>query len=78
MKGKEDVEGLSGRDLALANFRNRARFGADGAMIGGLFPLVGPPAWAITKGLTKHVAAPTIGAGAKLLNVPILCHNNHF
>ena len=71
MKGKEDVEGLSGRDLALANFRNRARFGADGAMIGGLFPLVGPPAWAITKGLTKHVAAPTIGAGAKLLNVPI-------
>ena len=71
MKGKEDVEGLSGRELALANFRNRARFGADGAMIGGLFPLVGPPAWAITKGLTKHVVAPGIGYGAKLLNVPI-------
>jgi len=45
-----DTTDLSGPELALANMKNRIRFGADGALIGGLFPLVGPPAWALTKG----------------------------
>lgn len=45
-----DTTDLSGVELAVANFKNRVRFGADGALIGGLFPLVGPPAWALTKG----------------------------
>ena len=45
-----DTTDLSGPELALANMKNRVRFGADGALIGGLFPLVGPPAWALTKG----------------------------
>ena len=38
----EDVEELSGKERVAANFRNRLRYGAEGAMIGGLFPLVGP------------------------------------
>ena len=38
----EDVENLTGKERVAANFRNRLRYGAEGAMIGGLFPLVGP------------------------------------
>ena len=30
-------KGLSGRDLALTRFRNKLRFGAEGALIGGGF-----------------------------------------
>ena len=69
---KEETEGLSGRKLAAANFRNRLRFGADGAMIGGLFPLVGPPAWALTKLTASGVVAPIIGGGVRtFINPPI-------
>jgi len=39
----EDEEGLAGRDLALARFRNKLRFGAEGALIGGGFSLMGGP-----------------------------------
>ena len=39
----ESEEGLSGRDLALARFRNKLRFGAEGALIGGGFALMGGP-----------------------------------
>ena len=68
---KESIEGLSGRELALANLRNRVRFGADGAMIGGLFPLVGPPAWAVTKLFAKGVGS-TIGGGVRtFINPPM-------
>tara|TARA_R110002095_G_scaffold184517_1_gene161702 strand:- start:230 stop:6541 length:6312 start_codon:yes stop_codon:yes gene_type:complete len=50
----ENTEGLSGRDLVKANFKNRLRFGADGALVGGAFPIVGPPLWWATKnGLLK-------------------------
>ena len=40
---KESEEGLSGRDLALARFRNRIRFGAEGTVVGGGFGLLGRP-----------------------------------
>ena len=40
---KENEEGLEGRDLALARFRNKLRFGAEGTVIGGGFPLLGKP-----------------------------------
>ena len=40
---KENEEGLSGRDLALARFRNRIRFGAEGTVVGGGFGLLGRP-----------------------------------
>ena len=39
----ENEEGLQGRDLALARFRNKLRFGAEGALIGGGFTLMGGP-----------------------------------
>ena len=39
----ESEEGLSGRDLALTRFRNKLRFGAEGALIGGSFALMGGP-----------------------------------
>ena len=38
---KENEEGLSGRDLALARIRNRVRYGAEGAAFGAGFTLVG-------------------------------------
>jgi len=45
----EDVEDLTGKERVAANFRNRLRYGAEGAMIGGVFPLVGPALGAIGK-----------------------------
>jgi len=39
----EKEEGLDGRDLALARFRNKLRFGAEGTLIGGGFTLLGKP-----------------------------------
>ena len=39
----EKEEGLEGQDLALARFRNKVRFGAEGTLIGALFPLMGKP-----------------------------------
>ena len=73
-----DTTNLSGRELALANLKNRIRFGADGAMIGGLFPLLGPPAWALTKG-TAALPFKTIpginrslfGGALQLAGVPL-------
>ena len=53
---EEDTENLTGSELAAARFRNRIRFGAEGAAIGGLFGLVGKPAAAIGKyGIAKPV-----------------------
>jgi hypothetical protein len=37
----EDTKGLTGRKKAAAEFRNRIKYGAEGALIGGGFPLVG-------------------------------------
>lgn len=71
LSDKESIEGLSGRELALANFRNRLRFGADGAMIGGLFPLVGPPAWAVTKIAAGEVGSAIGAVGKYVINPPM-------
>ena len=73
-----DTTNLTGAELALANMKNRIRFGADGAMIGGLFPLVGPPAWALTKA-TASLPFKTIpgidrslfGGALQLAGVPL-------
>ena len=46
---EEDTTGLSGSDLAAARFKNRIRFGAEGATIGGVFSLVGKPAAMVGK-----------------------------
>ena len=37
----EDTKGLTGRKKAAAEFRNRIKYGAEGALIGGGFPLIG-------------------------------------
>ena len=73
-----DTTDLSGADLALANFKNRIRFGADGALIGGLFPLLGPPAWALTKGTLAlpfktipGVNRSVFGGALQLAGVPL-------
>ena len=73
-----DTTDLSGTDLALANFKNRVRFGADGALIGGLFPLLGPPAWALTKGTLAlpfktipGVNRSVFGGALQLAGVPL-------
>jgi len=61
-----DTEGLSGRDLTVANFKNRLRFAADGAIVGGLFPLVGPALWQATKYGAIKPGAYVLGKGAKI------------
>ena len=71
LSDKESIEGLSGRELAKVNFRNRVRFGADGAMIGGLFPLVGPPAWAVTKIAAGEVGSAIGAVGKYVINPPM-------
>ena len=40
---EEKTDDLQGRDLALAKLRNRIRFGAEGALLGGGFSLMGKP-----------------------------------
>ena len=62
---KEDTEGLTGSDFAAARFRNRLRFAAEGATIGGFFPLLGKPASFLAKyGLGKPLAF-TAGIGLR-------------
>jgi hypothetical protein len=38
-RGREDLEGKTGRDLAIAKFKNRLLYAQEGALIGGFFPL---------------------------------------
>ena len=58
---EENTEGLSGRDLAVARFKNRLRFGAEGATIGAGFSLLGKPA---SLGLKYGLMKP-LGLGLK-------------
>ena len=57
---EESLKGLSGRKRAAAVFRNKLRYGTEGAIVGGLFPIVG-------KGLQlgyKNIGRPVTGAVA--------------
>jgi hypothetical protein len=65
---EEDTEGLSGRDLAAARFKNRLRFGAEGAAIGAGFSLLGKPA---SLGLKYGIMKPT-GIGLKYGVGPVI------
>ena len=61
---EEDTEGLSGTDLAAARFKNRLRFGAEGATIGAGFSLLGKPASIGLKyGLFKPLGIGMKGVG---------------
>ena len=58
---EQDTEGLSGTALAAARFKNRLRFGAEGAAIGAGFSLLGKPA---SLGLKYGIMKP-LGIGLK-------------
>jgi len=68
----EDTSKLSGRKKAAAMFRNKVRYGAEGALVGGLFPLAGKAAQQAYKYAGRPVGEPalrmgfnTIGTGFK-------------
>ena len=64
----EDTSQLKGRKKAAAEFRNRVKFGFEGATIGGLFPLVGKGAQLGYKYGLRPVGEPVIGLGTKAVN----------
>lgn len=37
-----DTTGLSGKERTIADLKNRVRFGTEGALVAGMFPLLGP------------------------------------
>ena len=63
----EDTKGLTGRKKAGAEFRNRIKYGAEGALIGGGFPLVGKFTQLGFKYLGKPVMVNKYGVGVAQL-----------
>ena len=68
----EDTSKLSGRKKAAAMFKNKLKYGAEGAIVGGLFPLVGKAVQQAYKYGARPVGEPfvrlgfnTAGAGFK-------------
>ncbi len=61
----EDTSKLKGRKKAAAEFKNRIKFGFEGAIVGGLFPLVGKGAQLGYKYFLRPVGEPVLGLGAK-------------
>jgi hypothetical protein len=69
---EESTEGLSGRDLALARLRNRVRFGAEGALFGMGFSLIGKPvALGFKYGIFKP-GAKVAGIGLKAVDKAVV------
>ncbi len=64
-----DTTGLTGKDLAIANFKNRVRFGTEGAVIAGLFPLLGPALYQTTKYGAIKPSAYIAGKGLQAANI---------
>ena len=58
----ESTEGLTGRKKAAAEFRNRIKYGAEGALVGGGFPIVGK----FTQLGYKYGLAPFVKTSASL------------
>ena len=65
---KVNEEGKTGRDLAIARLSNKVRFGAEGALIGGIIPLAGKPLKDIGIG-ALGITAKSVGAVAKVGDV---------
>ena len=59
----EDTSKLSGRKKAAAMFRNRIRYGAEGATVGGLFPLAGKTLQQAYKWGARPVGEPVLRMG---------------
>ena len=80
----ESTEGLTGRKKAAAIFRNKIRYGAEGTIVGGLFPIGGKGLQQTYKNGVKPVTKPTLqyafrgigqgfeGAGWLLARNPLL------
>ena len=69
---EEKTDGLQGRELAAAKLRNRIRFGAEGALVGGGFSLIGKPvALGFKYGLFKPGAA-VAGIGLKAVDKAVV------
>jgi len=64
----EDTSKLKGKKKAAAEFRNRVKFGFEGAVVGGLFPLVGKGAQLGYKYFLRPVGEPALGFGLKAVN----------
>jgi len=58
----ESTDGLTGRKKAAAEFRNRIKYGAEGSLVGGGFPLVGK----FTQLGYKYGLAPVVKTSASL------------
>ena len=61
----QDLEGLTGRDLAIAKFKNRLLYAQEGAVIGGLFPLIGKAATTVGAPIVKTTAGVTLNTAGK-------------
>jgi hypothetical protein len=59
----EDTSKLSGRKKAAAMFRNKVRYGAEGAVVGGLFPLAGKTLQQAYKWGARPVGEPVLKMG---------------
>ena len=64
----ESTEGLTGKKKAGAVFRNKVKFGAEGATVGGLFPLVGKGAQLLYKGVGRPIGGTALSYGFKGIN----------
>jgi hypothetical protein len=64
----EDTSQLKGRKKVAAEFKNRVKFGMEGAVVGGLFPLVGKGLQLGYKYALRPVGEPVLGFGAKTVN----------
>jgi len=63
-----DTRELSGKELQIANFKNRIRFGTDGAIVAGMFPLLGPALAKATKNGLIKPSAYIAGKGLQAVN----------
>ena len=59
----EDTSKLSGRKKAAAMFKNKLKYGAEGAIVGGLFPLVGKTVQQVYKYGARPVGEPLVRMG---------------
>ena len=69
---KVSEEGLEGRDLAVARLTNKIRFAADGAIVGGAFPLAGR---ALKLGFRYGIYKPTsfgISVAARAADIAVI------
>ena len=65
----EDTSKLSGKKKAAAMFKNKLRYGAEGAVVGGMFPLVGKGVQQIYKWGARPVGEPMLKMGFNTVGV---------